>query len=512
MIIEMHCHTTEHSECSKASAAELVQINYERGLDCTILTDHHYLWSAEELLELRSRLKVPDNYLILSGQEVSTPEIGDVLVYGAGVSIGKGTSLRSIREMFPLAAIIWAHPYRAEKRPGREELFSPLIDGIEIFSSNHTIAESTRGMRDWHNYRFVAIAGTDTHALSYSGMYPTFFDHPIASIEELVSEIRQGRCRPFFKEIPLSGTSEAHITEITVGFGDNVRATYVIKEHESEQAWRSSEDKISIMEELARHGFSDGQFRIPKLLDHDTEHLTTIEEAAKGESLYDMLIKAAPQHARVCLRLSAGWLAYLHNLRLRITPADDFFRDEPIRLERYLAAFHKINHRHTRRAEEIMNAVIETESFLFCRHTERLVQGHGDFHPKNILIGQDDPGNPDTLFVTAVDFDSSYTMPPAFDVGTFIAQFRNQFFGNREVLSKVSEELFLEEYVRKARSLDSNFVRQVELYTARTSLSISYYLIKVGMGDSENLWRVLIEAERTLSRLAVRMKDWPVHQ
>jgi 3',5'-nucleoside bisphosphate phosphatase len=512
MIVEMHCHTSEHSECSKVSAAELVQRNYDRGLDCTILTDHHFLWSPQELLELRSKLKLSDNYLILSGQEVSTPEIGDVLVYGAGVSIAKGTSLRAIREMFPHAAIIWAHPYRAEKRPGREEFFNPLIDGIEIFSSNHTIAESTRGVRDWHKYRFVAIGGTDTHALSYSGMYPTFFDHPAATIEELASEIRQGRCRPFFKEIPLSGTSDAHITEITVGFGDRMRERYVLKEHETEHAWRSSEDTIDILEELARHGFSGGQYRIPKLLGHDRNNLTIIEEAAKGESLFDMLVKANPQDAAVYLRLAAGWLAYLHNLRLRITPSDDFFRDESVRLERYIAAFHKMNHRHTRRAEEIMNAVIDTESALFCRHPERMVQGHGDFHPKNILIGSDDPGNPGSLFVTAVDFDSSYTMPPAFDVGTFIAQFRNQFFGNREVLSKVSEKLFLEEYLRNARDLDNNFIPQVELYIARTSLSISYYLIKVGMGTSENLWRVLIEAEHTLSRLAAGVKDWPVYQ
>ena len=116
---------------------------------------------------------------------MTTPELGDVLVYGADVSIEKGTSLENIRKHFPDAAIIWAHPYRHENIPSRDKLFHPLIDGIEIFSSNHTVAESNRGLRDWHNLKFTAIAGTDTHALSYAGLYPTIFDHPVSTITEL---------------------------------------------------------------------------------------------------------------------------------------------------------------------------------------------------------------------------------------------------------------------------------------------------------------------------------------
>jgi hypothetical protein len=112
MILEMHCHTAVHSACSHVSAADLVQHNFDIDLQGTILTDHHYLWPQEEIEELRRKLKVPNHYLILSGQEVTTPELGDVLVYGADVSVGKGTSLENIQRRFPDAAIIWAHPYR----------------------------------------------------------------------------------------------------------------------------------------------------------------------------------------------------------------------------------------------------------------------------------------------------------------------------------------------------------------------------------------------------------------
>lgn len=134
-----------------------------------------------------------------------------------------------------------------------------------------------------------------------------------------------------------------------------------------------------------------------------------------------------------------------------------------------------------------------------------MVQGHGDYHPKNIFIGRDrDTDEPSSSFIAAIDFNSSYTMPPAFDVGTFLAQFRNQFYGNREVLSKVSEETFLRYYLKQAFDVDSNFLSEVSLFRARTTLSICYHLIKVGLGDSENLWRVLVEAEGILTQLSLR--------
>ncbi len=504
MILEMHCHTAEHSGCSTVSAAEIVQRNFDIGLQGTVLTDHHYLWPPGEIAELRRRLKVPDYYLVLSGQEVAIPELGDVLVYGAGVSIEKGASLETIKKHFPEAAIIWAHPYRHENIPTRDELFHPLIDGIEIFNSNHTVAESNRGLRDWHRFKFTAMAGTDTHALSYAGLYPTIFDHPILTIAELACEIRAGRCHPFFKEIPRAGSSSTQVTEITVGSGSggDIRERYVIKKHKDLAAWRSAARRSQVMDEIRSRGFEDGKFRVPKPLGNDQESLTIIEQGIKGKTLFDKIVEAKPKEARKYLDMAAEWLARLHNLRLQIVPPEEFFSDERRRLELYLSAFYKTGHRHTRKAQEIMDRIIEFETSLYLNHPEKLVQGHGDFHPKNIFIGQDSD-DPSSRFIAAIDFGSSYTMPPAFDVGTFLAQFRNQFYGRQEVHNKVSENVFLQKYLNEAKQLDDDFLRQVEVFRARTSLSISFYLIKLKLGESENLWRVLVEAEHHLARLSM---------
>ena len=59
MLIEMHCHTREHSSCSRVSALELVQQVFAKGLQGLVLTDHHYLWPRDELAALCREAEVP---------------------------------------------------------------------------------------------------------------------------------------------------------------------------------------------------------------------------------------------------------------------------------------------------------------------------------------------------------------------------------------------------------------------------------------------------------------------
>ena len=506
MIFEMHCHTGEHSGCSHVDAADLVMSNFNKGLQGTVLTDHHYLWPEEELRKLRSRLKLPDYYILLSGQEVETIELGHVLVYGATESVKHGTSIDEIRKRFPNVALVWAHPYRNESIPSRENLLNLLIDGVEIFNSNHTVAENNRGLQDWHRYKFTALSGTDTHAISYTALYPTIFDHPIWTMADLAVEIRAGRCRPYIQEIPRSGTSSTRVTEIDVGLkaARKTAEKYVVRSHDDKAAWKSASRSTRIIEEIGKHGFSEGRYRVPLQLGKDEKSLVVIEQGIPGTQLFDALVHANQGDARLYLRMAAEWLARLHNARLQITRADEFIHEEPNRLEYYLSAFYRTNHVHTRRAQEIMDTVVDMETALYCGHPEKMLQGHGDYHPRNIVIGRSRDNGVVESFVAAIDFNSSYCMPPAFDVGTFLAQFRNQFYDQETVLSKVSAEMFLDAYIEQADAVDGDFLSQVELFKARTAMSICYYLIKVGLGNSENLWRVLVEAGLTLTRLSVK--------
>jgi hypothetical protein len=500
MLIEMHTHTREHSRCSTVPAEELVKQVFAKGLQGIVFTDHHHLWDEHALHRVRRAAKVPDHFLIMTGQEVTTPEMGDILVYGAGERLGRGTSYLEIRERFPDAALVWAHPYRSGKEPDDASLL--LLNGVEIFSSNHTVRENSRALRDWHRLRFIAVGGTDTHGSGYAGIYPTLFDHPIATVSELAVEIRNGRCRPLLKEIPRSGATSM-VTEVTIGAKgmDEVRERIIIKNISSRYKWSSADRAYHISDAIARHGFKGGTYRVPLPIDKDHDSMTLIEQGIRGKSLFDKLLTASRDDALLYVRMAARWLARLHSCRLRITPAEEFLTREPERLGKYLERFTAISHPHASRAGEIIAAIENEEIRLYGNNPDLIIQGHGDFHPKNVIIGQDSQENRDTLFVAAIDFESSLRLPPAFDAGCFLAQFRNQFFPHAAILRDIPEDVFLDAYREASGGLDDDFFRQVELFRARTNMSIAAYLIKLGLGDGEDLWRVLVEAERALSIL-----------
>lgn len=500
MLIEMHAHSSEHSSCSGIPAADLVRQVHAKGLQGIVLTDHHHLWDGDELQAVRRAAAVPEHFLVMTGQEVRTPELGDVLVYGAGETLPKGTALGVIRERFPDAALVWAHPYRGGRSPGDSRLL--LADGVEIFSSNHTVRENSRALRDWHRLRFTAIGGTDTHGSGYAGLYPTLFDHPVSSVQELATEIRRGRCRPFLKEIPRSGANSL-VTEVTIGVKgmDEVRERFVIRTITNRHKWRSADRAFHITEAIAGHGFQGGPYRVPVPIDEDHDSMTLIEQGVRGKSLFDKLLSASREDGLLYVRMAARWLARLHCCRLRITPSHEFLEREQERLAKYLDRFTAISHRHADRAREILAAVSSEETRRYRDRPGLLVQGHGDFHPKNVFIGHDSQENRDTLFAAAIDFESSLCLPPAFDVGCFLAQYRNQFHPHAEILSGIPEQVFLEAYLEACGERDGDFLVQVELFRARTNMSIAAYLIRLGLGESPDLWRVLLEAEQALCSL-----------
>ncbi|OIO73658.1 MAG: hypothetical protein AUJ85_07380 [Elusimicrobia bacterium CG1_02_37_114] len=196
MLLETHCHTLKHSACSIISPVKLVQTIQGKHLHGIIITEHHYLWSEEELKELRIKSKVKDSFLLLSGQEVET-EFGHVLVYGADKSIETVVSVSEIKKKHPQSALVFAHPYRDGKKVTSEELLNPLLDAVEIFTTKHTVSEINQGLGDWHKYKFTAVAGSDTHDEKVAGLYPTqFTSDNIKNISDVVKEIKAGRCKP----------------------------------------------------------------------------------------------------------------------------------------------------------------------------------------------------------------------------------------------------------------------------------------------------------------------------
>lgn len=200
MRIELHSHSAEKSPCSNLPAKELVRLVENEGMDGIILTDHHYLWTDEELAELRLNSGVATSFLILSGQEVFTSDFGDVLVYGAQVSFSQRISLAVMRKEAPDAALVWAHPYRGINRPNELELFHINLDAIEIINSHHRPEANAKAINDWRTWGFTATSGTDIHSADIPYFYPTVIDASVTSIADLVAALKRGDCQPTLPE------------------------------------------------------------------------------------------------------------------------------------------------------------------------------------------------------------------------------------------------------------------------------------------------------------------------
>lgn len=193
MILELHCHTREHSPCSRVSATELAAAVRRRGAGGVVITDHHYLWPAEELAQLKSQCDVPEDFLILAGQEVLTADYGDVLVYGAHSSIHHGMPLATLRNKHPDAALIWAHPYRYGHLPTAVDLTNSDFDAIEVVNPHHTEEENRRAVSDWQRWQYRATSGSDIHRIDFTDFFPVRFDCEITAIEGLMACIKAGR-------------------------------------------------------------------------------------------------------------------------------------------------------------------------------------------------------------------------------------------------------------------------------------------------------------------------------
>jgi 3',5'-nucleoside bisphosphate phosphatase len=291
------------------------------------------------------------------------------------------------------------------------------------------------------------------------------------------------------------------VTEVTIGTKgrDEQRERIIIRTIDSDLRWHGSERAFRIMQALAARGFDAGRYRVPRPIDEDRDSRTFIEQGIRGKSLFDKLVSSPPDSRREYFELAARWVARFHRLRLRLTPGKEFPGKEEQRIGRYLQRFEEIGHPHTGKVRDMVARLLAEEQEMVAGSPELLIQGHGDYHPKNIIIGQDSLEDRGTMFVAAIDFASSLALPPAFDVGCFLAQFRNQLFQYPEILSGLPDDLFLQAYEDEAGGVAEGFPRQVEIFRARTNLSIAAYLIKVGMGDSPDLWRVLVEAEQFLT-------------
>jgi predicted metal-dependent phosphoesterase TrpH len=194
MKFDLHIHTSRHSPDSAMDPFGLVRRAREVGLDGVVITEHDWLWTEEELNELRARA---GGLVVLAGVEVSCRE-GHFLAYGVKnpFAIPRGIGVAALcREMHRQGGVVVAaHPYRwgqpFDDILSRER---PELDGLEMMSKNMD-ADGRRRTAAVRQARGLAgLGNSDAHSEDMVGVCYTTFPEGTRTAADLVRAIRERR-------------------------------------------------------------------------------------------------------------------------------------------------------------------------------------------------------------------------------------------------------------------------------------------------------------------------------
>lgn len=199
MLIDLHVHTQISSPCSRIHPRELIMAAREMGLDAVCVTEHEEMEGAQVTWELGREMGFP----VLRGVEVYT-DFGDMLVFGLfepefPLQVPFEDLLRRVREAEGI--IIPAHPCRSDRgfhdKLGREkaEFLLGSVDALEVRNGGNAVEANLRAEAVASEYGLPGVGKSDAHFLMQVGRCLTVFERDIESEEDLVREIKAGRCR-----------------------------------------------------------------------------------------------------------------------------------------------------------------------------------------------------------------------------------------------------------------------------------------------------------------------------
>lgn len=207
MILDLHIHTSWNSADSNLHPAELIQEAKRVGLHGVVVTEHDKCWDRFMARDLAAE----HDFLFLCGMEVST-DLGHILVYGLNEYLPGIMRAKKLRQVVDDAggAMVAAHPFRraftAHFRNGeeptpltleaaiRQPIFG-LVDGIEVCNGGSVDRENKLAIEACDALGLAPTGGSDAHSDLGIGCYATRFDDPVQTEKDVITALKQGRCR-----------------------------------------------------------------------------------------------------------------------------------------------------------------------------------------------------------------------------------------------------------------------------------------------------------------------------
>lgn len=205
MILDLHLHS-ERSDDSRAPVEAYLKLlqrrRDERPLDGIVLTEHRQFEPGREFRDLEDRY----GFLVLNAAEVET-DYGHVLVYGVTADMLRRFDFANVRlPAQELISEVWrmggvalpCHPGRPTVGLCAHYETKPRLEGVvavEALNGGSRRGEDERVAALMAAEGWAGFGGSDAHLVSFVGLVATEFDATIRSMDDLVTELRAGRCR-----------------------------------------------------------------------------------------------------------------------------------------------------------------------------------------------------------------------------------------------------------------------------------------------------------------------------
>lgn len=186
------------------SSLDFIRMSIQTGIDGIVLIERNRLISNEEIDALKKECG-SDDFLILKGQEIMTPE-GWMLVYGCDEELQDSENiwevLTKVRALGGCAVL--SHPFSSGNlfESSNDELtrFFSSFDAVEIYNSNLSKHEQKQALELHWKSGFTAVAGSEAYQTDKIGTYATKFSTEIKNEKDLARAINEKKARPVILE------------------------------------------------------------------------------------------------------------------------------------------------------------------------------------------------------------------------------------------------------------------------------------------------------------------------
>lgn len=208
--VDLHVHTVT-SHCGFTGHRRLLELTRAAGRGVLAVTDHDSAAGGRTLRDLVAA--TGDDILVLLGMELTTSDLGHVVVFGRGAEEDWGWQAHSPfpRHLPEHWVAIQAHPYRGKVTIKNGRLDVPelpdlpeRVDAVEVWNGGDLIKKSPRLRGDLNalsrayieRNAKTAVASSDSHRPVWVHSFFTRLARPIDSVDDLVTQIRSGEASP----------------------------------------------------------------------------------------------------------------------------------------------------------------------------------------------------------------------------------------------------------------------------------------------------------------------------